>query len=332
MRMLSRLALVGAFVFPFTAAVLAQGCGSDGNSGGTASTGTNSSGTAGGTGVGGNGGSTGAAGGSGTGGTMWGDGGIVVVPCQNQVYACADTIDNDGDGLIDWQDPDCLGPCHNSESTFFGSIPGQAGPACNVDCYFDSNSGSGNDECYWNHACDTHSVSPNYYPEPENGAACEYDPGAKTPGTNQSCAQLDAMQSDTCHKTCGPLTPNGCDCFGCCELPGGSGNFVFLGSVDKTTGEPSCSLGNELDPDKCHPCDPVAACLNGCDKCELCLGKDELPPECFPPPPDGGTTDAGTPPPPGQCPVGIQPCGLPGQDPCPFNAYCITGCCQVIPN
>ena len=29
--------------------------------------------------------------------------------------------------------------------------------------------------------------------------------------------------------------------------------------------------------------------------------------------------------------LGVQPCGLPGQDPCPAGQYCITGCCQIIP-
>ncbi|MEI8256797.1 MAG: hypothetical protein WCJ30_14070, partial [Deltaproteobacteria bacterium] len=42
-----------------------------------------------------------------------------------------------------------------------------------------------------------------------------------------------------------------------------------------------------------------------------------------PPPTDGGTSM--------QCPTGLQPCGLPGQSACPFNYYCITGCCLAAP-
>jgi hypothetical protein len=383
MRRLYRFVLIAGFMSPLAAAI-AAGCSSEtgGNttaSTGTAATGTASTGTAGtggeGTGgstggAGGTGGSTGGAGGiggaggsaGGAGGSAGGAGGagggaggaggagggmFVAAPCQNQVYQCGDTIDNDGDGLIDPQDPDCLGPCDNTEDSFYGGIPGQAGPACIVDCYFDSNSGAGNDNCYWNHACDPNSVAPNYYPEPENGAACAYNPNAKTPGTALSCAQLDQSQTQVCHDICGPLTPNGCDCFGCCELPAGGGQYVFLGSVDKTTKLPSCKLGDLADPDKCHPCKPVQACLNTCGVCELCIGKDTLPPECFPPPPpDGGVGGAppdggsgGAPPDGGsgggpgtsQCPTGIQACGLPGQAPCPPNYYCITGCCQSIP-
>jgi hypothetical protein len=31
-----------------------------------------------------------------------------------------------------------------------------------------------------------------------------------------------------------------------------------------------------------------------------------------------------------QCEAGVQACGLPGQDPCPADYYCITGCCIFI--
>jgi hypothetical protein len=33
-------------------------------------------------------------------------------------------VDNDNDGKIDSQDPDCLGPCHNLENSFDLGIPG----------------------------------------------------------------------------------------------------------------------------------------------------------------------------------------------------------------
>ena len=78
-------------------------------------------------------------------------------------------------------------------------------------------------------------------------------------------------------------------------------------------------------------------CLNGCDKCELCIGKTELPPECNPSGTGGagggsgggggigGAGGGGT----GQCPPGNQACGLPGQAPCDSGYYCITGCCQL---
>lgn len=33
-----------------------------------------------------------------------------IVQCQGHTYQCGDLVDNDNDGLIDYQDPDCLGP------------------------------------------------------------------------------------------------------------------------------------------------------------------------------------------------------------------------------
>jgi hypothetical protein len=46
------------------------------------------------------------------------------------------------------------------------------------------------------------------------------------------------------------------------------------------------------------------------------VGKTVLPPECDPMKE-------------GQCPKGLQPCGLQGQAPCPAGYFCITGCCQL---
>jgi hypothetical protein len=263
-----------------------------------------------------------------------------IVTCQGKTYECGDLIDNDGDGLLDSQDPDCLGPCDNTEDSYYGGIPGQAGPACTVDCYFDQDSGAGNDNCYWNHQCDPNSVPPNYHPESINGAACAHDESANTPGAQgRSCDDLYNTQSPFCHDFCGPLTPNGCDCFGCCELPAGSGSYVWLGSDSDGTGTGSCSRSGIDDPSKCEPCLPVAACLNTCGRCELCLGKTTLPDDCFGP--DGGMgtgssgaggssggTGGGTGG--GQCPPDLQPCGLPDQEACPQYFYCITGCCQEV--
>ncbi len=177
-------------------------------------------------------------------------------------------------------------------------------------------------------------------------------------GTTKTCAELDAAQSQTCTDYCGPLTPNGCDCFGCCELPAGGGKYVWLGSEINDVG--SCSLKDVADPTKCQPCTPVQACLNKCEKCEICLGKPTLPPECFPPPPDGGvgggggtggtggttstggTSSGGTTSTGGTagtggtcggqiCPVGKQACGLACQPPCPSGQFCLTGCCTALP-
>jgi len=291
------------------------------------STGTN-------TGAGGMTGSGGAGGSTSTYTSGVGGAPTVTSACQGHIYECGDIIDNDGDGLVDYQDPDCLGPCDNTEGSYYGGIPGQAGPACTVDCYFDQDSGSGNDDCHWNHQCDEHEQAPDYYPEHEEGAACAYNPNANTPGTSASCDEMYETQSQLCYDYCGPLTPNGCDCFGCCELPAGGGNYVWLGSED-ASGNGSCSLADVGDPTKCQPCKPVAACLNDCGPCEVCIGKPAPDPGCGPAGTGGsagvgGMGGGGAPP--AQCEEGVQSCGLSGQEPCGSDFYCITGCCRPVPN
>jgi hypothetical protein len=234
----------------------------------------------------------------------------LVRTCQGKVYACGDCVDNDGDCSIDSNDSQCIGVCHNNETGFKGEIPGQNSAPCKADCYFDQDTGSGNDQCYWGHDCDPLSVAPNYDPE---GKKCEYNPNANTPGTNASCAELYLTQPPICGSFCGPLTPNGCDCFGCCAIPGAA-TTVYLGSeIDKSG---SCDLSSIADPTKCRPCTQVQACLNPCDNCEICLGKPDLPPEC------GGDQT---------CPPNVEACGLPGQPACPPDTFCVTGCCQPVP-
>lgn len=241
--------------------------------------------------------------------------------CAGKIYACGDLIDNDGDGLIDFQDPDCLGPCDDTEDHYHPQLPGWTGDSCRTDCFWDNGNGPGNDDCYWDHICDPLSVDPNFYPE---GELCEYDPNHIIPG-GPNCTDAFAMQSDQCSSYCGPLAPNGCDCFGCCELPAGSGQTVWLGSYDEDRTPTCTSLDDAGDPAKCQPCTQVPSCGNDCGECEYCLGKTELPPECFDPENPGD-------PPPGQCPPELEACGGPNQGPCPLGTYCITGCCVQLPD
>jgi hypothetical protein len=260
------------------------------------------------------------------GGVLVNDGGRVcfIAPCQGHIYQCGDCQDNDGDGLVDSDDPNCLGPCSNNEQGLSGNIPGQNNAPCKMDCYWDQDTGSGNDDCFWDHACDTFEQGPPVSTNPEIG--CNYDPNTKFPGGDK-CMDKFNTQSQTCHDVCGPLTPNGCDCFGCCEDPNRPGNFIFAGSTNAAdVGTCAADPATMADPTKCKPCTPVAGCANGCGHCELCFGKTMLPPDCFP---DGGVQDDGgiiV----GQCMPGVQPCGLPGQAVCPSGFYCITGCCQMI--
>lgn len=265
----------------------------------------------------GSGGAAGSAGASGTAGAPV----CVPVKCQGSLEPepaqCGDCIDNDQDGVTDAADPECLGPCDDTEDSFYGGVEGNNTP-CRQDCYFDSDSGSGNDECYWSHRCDKKSVAPDY--PPSGDTRCDYDPNAMIPGAPAGCAELDAAQSERCQHVCQPLTPNGCDCFGCCELPYASGRYVWLGSTVGGVG--SCDLAHADDVSKCHPCTPVAGCFNRCDPCEICVGRPpDDPAACM----DGGGQL------PQACGSGGTPCGREGQAACGSNQYCITGCCVTIP-
>lgn len=245
----------------------------------------------------------------------------VPTTCAGKLYDCGDCVDNDGDGRIDMRDPDCLGPCHNAEDTFFGSIPGQNRAPCTQDCYFDGDSGFGNDGCVWSHVCDPLSVAPDYPPE---GPECAYDPQAQLPHQGQPATCESAPdQSDACNEFCGALVPNGCDCFGCCEIPGAP-TPVWLGSVDEQGN--TCDRGSLADPSRCRPCTQVQSCLNSCESCELCVGKTTLPPECEAPP---GSAPPGCAVP--DCRSDQQPCGTDCTAPCPAGQTCITGCCITPP-
>ena len=332
----------GARALEILASVLAlsvsaglAGCGENGGTGGDAGTGGGGDGSM----DGGGGGDIDATVDSDGGGGA-GEGGVVVLPdggillpdgavvgclpatCEGRVRLCGNCMDDDADGLIDSDDPDCLGPCDRTEDLYHLGIPGGDGATCNIDCYYDDDSGSGNDGCTWNSHCDPL--------EPD--ARCDYEPGR-----TRDCP---AEQPALCESICAPITPNGCDCFGCCETTPGSGRYIFLGSLN-ASGIPTCTSETLDDDAFCHQCTPVDSCLNTCGECELCFGRDTLPPECFPPPPtpdggfvypdgavyDGGSYDGGTPPP--RCPADRQACGLPGDPECPAGAFCITGCCQV---
>jgi hypothetical protein len=277
--------------------------------------------------------------------------------CQGKLYACGDCLDNDGDGRVDSDDPDCLGPCDNTESGALTlGIPGGNNAPCKADCYFDQDTGTGNDSCFWDHSCDPFEVAPNYYPESSLGNKCAYanNPGLGV-GGGLTCATAQQTQSATCKSVCSPLVPNACDCFGCCAIgpqaDAANKKGIWLGSLDKTTGAPSCTLNDLADPAKCHPCTIVSSCYKSCGPCQYCLGDPPnkvFPPSCYSslpdmtgqPPPDlagqppqdmtgGGSTN---------CPAflcldpGKQPCAPSGSGfscaPCPAGTFCNTGCCQ----
>jgi len=237
-----------------------------------------------------------------------------ITACQGKVYQCGDCVDNDDDNLTDSEELECTGPCDNTESSFFGGIPGQNKAPCREDCYFDADSGSGNDQCYWHQACDPLSIAPEF--PPSGSEQCGYDVATVIPGSGGGCAELSTAQSSECTSICLPLTPNGCDCFGCCELPAASGKFVWIGSENEGAG--SCDAAHLSDPASCHPCTPVPSCLNRCEPCEVCVGRGTPAADCATP-----ST--------GRCELDQAACGQPGEADCDPGYYCITGCCAAAP-
>lgn len=225
------------------------------------------------------------------------------VQCKDgEACACDNGQDDDGDGKIDAFDPECTGPFDDDEGSFATGIPGDNKDDCQ-DCFFDGNSGSGDDGCQYATACIDPSQS-----VPSGGMA------------NSPCHNCET--SSKCEDFCTPRTPNGCDCFGCCTVERENGDTVnvFLGSGE------DCSVSNL---DACDTCDKSDMCENECGTCELCLGKTEedLPESCF----DGGGTDGGTGSDGGTtgghaCDDGSEPCSE--SDPCPSDEFCQTGCCQ----
>jgi hypothetical protein len=202
-------------------------------------------------------------------------------------------MDNDGDGAVDLDDPECTGPCDDDESSFQTGLPGD-NVDCKQDCFFDGNSGQGDDGCIWHLTCD-----------PENPGefiGCEY-----TGGNN--CNNMPPNQDPGCIMFCEQFVPPGCDCFGCCEVCDENGENcvnIFLGGAE------DCALDNL---DACTECTPqIDDCGNPCmpEECEVCFGQDEPPEGCGP----------------NECDNGL-PCT--DNADCPTDFYCFLNCCYPPP-
>jgi hypothetical protein len=243
--------------------------------------------------------------------------GCSLKPCQDgKVYKCGNCLDDDMDGKIDDEDLNCLGPCDNNEAGFDLEIPGNPLSGCNRDCYFDSDSGSGNDKCDWALQCDPETpVRSCCDPNITNLASCGHN-------NNRATCTSPEEQDPQCHQICMPYVPNGCDCFGCCDIRTTAApaeeHWVYIGSFNenqggKKTGTCNIEAARAGDDQACRPCIPLENCMKGCGECQLCLGKTELPGHCNDPEE--------------RCPGGEQACGLPGDPSCPLFHFCLTGCC-----
>jgi hypothetical protein len=226
------------------------------------------------------------------------------VLCNGSPCACDDGVDNDNDGDTDLTDPECVARWDDDEGSFATGMPGDNRDNACQDCFFDGNSGSGNDHCRIPNSC-----------------LLEGNPSSG----HGSCSQCE--QPASCVDFCRQYTPNGCDCFGCCQVDvGGSIKHVLL--------QTGCDL-NGTTLTGCTECVPNPSCNNECGTCELCAGKTvaDLPPECFPV--DAGTpeTDAGIPTEPPSnwtCDNGQPQCGE-GLPLCADGNLCQFGCCTPAP-
>lgn len=227
--------------------------------------------------------------GSGSGGTGTNDPGNPL-DCGGTIYACGNGMDDDGDGFVDLDDPECTGPCDDDESSFQTGIPGD-NKDCKQDCFFDGNSGQGDDGCNWDLRCDP--------ANPGANVNCEY-----TGGNN---CNNGVEQTPMCIEFCEQYVPPGCDCFGCCTVQTPDGPVdIFLNSG------PDCSLDNL---EGCQTCTQQTDCGNECvpEECELCFGETELPEGC-----DDGN----------QC-TDTTPCTV--NEDCSADYFCYLGCCYPPP-
>jgi hypothetical protein len=213
--------------------------------------------------------------------------------------ACSNGIDDDGDGFVEGADPDCMGPWDLDEGSFRSGIPSNVDPKWQ-DCFFDGNSGSGDDGCRVHTCCQLGATG---------GEDCVVD-------RNFDPARDCFEQTEQCSSFCQPLTPVGCDCFGCCTVcdpeSGDCADVLvnphvaqgcFSGAVTDETRCPTCIKNSDC---SAAPCDP--------DGCVLCRGQslEDLPDQC------GGVN---------LCPDSIRcESGL-ECDECGATGYCSTGCC-----
>jgi hypothetical protein len=225
--------------------------------------------------------------------------------CGSTGCACSNGSDDDKDGKIDDLDPECTGPLDNDEGTFATGIAGDNQDPKWQDCFFDGNSGAGEDGCRY-------------------ATDCLY---GKLPQTDPSC-----VVTKECVDYCQQRTPNGCDCFGCCTVSDDSGKTYNVQTMIAT-----CSADKLNDPAACPVCTKTTQCANTCGECELCPGKtieDLDPVKCGGG--TGGATGAGGAPatvgsggtgtPVFTCDGGEQRCGT-GLPDCTGGLFCSLGCC-----
>lgn len=206
---------------------------------------------------------------------------------------CNNCIDDDLDGFVDGFDPECTGAADDDEGSFATGLPGDNRDRRFQDCFFDGNSGAGDDGCNVHTCCLLDSCPADL----QN----TFDP--------TECAV-----TQECINNCSAITPPGCDCFGCCTV------CDDVGCVDIYTHPlvaPECTQETIHDPTKCPTCTPHPDCGASCDDpCVLCPGQteDDLPPECMD----------------NECPNGLSSCNTNAD--CQQDEFCSNYCCIRVIN
>lgn len=227
--------------------------------------------------------------------------------CTAEGAECNNCVDDDGDSLIDGDDPECTSFEDDDEASFATGIPGDNKDAIKQDCFFDGNSGAGDDGCDI-HVCCLISGD------------CPADLGGNNFDEQTDCPPL----TQKCIDNCGSITPVGCDCFGCCTIcldgvcndivtnPSAYAEETCVGIDNPTPGE-CCEAENQAG---CFSCTKSTECGGAeCDAdptdCILCPGEteDDLPANC---------TVA-------ECPIGQTVCTQSAD--CGTDEYCNNGCC-----
>src|SRR3569623_1715951 len=236
--------------------------------------------------------------------------------CVPTAAQCSNCIDDDKDGKIDGFDPECTGPLDNDEATFATGIPGDNMDAINQDCFFDGDSGAGNDGCNQHVCCMLGATTK---------AQCATDLQGLVNNPQQEGNKYDVTQCykplgnvdipQQCINVCAPISPPGCDCFGCCTIcdPNNPSQCYTI-DVNPAV-SPDCTPDTLSDPTKCKTCTQNTVCGNtacGGLTCVLCPGQDPntLPASC-----NGSNA----------CPTGYQQCAADGS--CATGTYCANGCC-----
>jgi hypothetical protein len=224
---------------------------------------------------------------------------------------CSNCADDDEDGLIDGFDPECTGPLDQREDSFATGIPGDNIDAKKQDCFFDGNSGA----------------------DPTNGTGsgqistccllldgeCPKTLGGGDDGVGSFNRATDCNYGAA--EYCIPLTPPGCDCFGCCTICVDANESREAGCYDVLT-NPQAAAGcsqETVGTDACLTCQKFTACSGGeCnadpEDCILCPGEtvDDLPEAC---------NDQNV------CPGGQTACSSSAD--CVGDQYCNVGCCTA---